>query len=208
MEHTNTHSGIDVTNRIEKQVHDVDDITNVVPDWDSLTKYQKSLVTRRPENIDFSTVEIGDMEYAEAMVDPVDEEVIGNVTCVGMHEYFVRNFDPSHTAAEDNVTASHLALGTDGTTTPSASDTDLNTRVYSETVTDHADNGTDLLTSTFIDSTEANGNDLGELGLFTGDPANISNADVFLLNHSTFNTISKDNSKTITFDVTLSFETA
>jgi len=77
--------------------------------------------------------------------------------------------------------------------------------VYAEPVTDVADNGKSLLASTFIDSTEANGNTLDELGLFSGDPASSSNPEVFLMNHATFSPVTKDNSKTVTFDVTLQF---
>jgi len=98
-----------------------------------------------------------------------------------------------------------MALGTDSATGTGVTDTDLNTRVFEKSVTDHADNGTELLASTFISSTEANGNTLNEIGLFTGDPNNLSSSDVFMINHATFSDVVKDDERTITFDVTLTF---
>jgi len=44
--------------------------------------------------------------------------------------------------------------------------------------------------------------------MFSGDPSNLTDADVFLINHATFPTVTKDNSKTVTFDVTLQFSDA
>jgi hypothetical protein len=122
-----------------------------------------------------------------------------------LHEYFVDNLDPDNTNTEANVSAGFLGLGTDAGSGTATSDTDLNNRTFEEPVTDVADNGKELLASTFLDSTEGNGNDFDELGLFSGDPANLENAEVFLINHATFAAVTKDSTKTVTFDVTLSF---
>lgn len=208
MDNLTSHSGLSIEGRIDILQHDVDDLREAVPEWDDLDKKAKKLVTLPPEGIDLGDVDEDYHDYALLEVEPTDEEHTHNVTCVGLHEYIVDNLDPAQTAVKDNVTAAYLGLGTDGTTTPASGDTDLNTRVYSETVTDHADNGASILCSTFVDSTEGNGNTFAELGLYSGDPANLANADVFLLNHSTFSGVTKDNSKTVTFDVTLSFSAA
>jgi hypothetical protein len=138
-------------------------------------------------------------------VEPEYEDTVYNVTTDALHEYFVDNLDPANTSAEANIDVSWLGLGTNGGGGTTTADADLNNRTYEETVTDVADNGKDLLASTFLDSTEGNGNDFDELGLFSGDPANTGNADVFLINHATFNAVTKDNTKTVTFDVTLTF---
>lgn len=186
MEHRNSHSSAQITGRIDAQVHNIDDLqAQVDRDWGSLSETEKLSVVRETE--------------------PETEETVYNVTTDRFHQYFVDNLDPGQSAAKDNLTASHLGLGTDGGSGTATSDTDLNTRVFSKSVTDHADNTKDILCSTFIDSTEANGNSLDELGLYTGDPSGLANKDVFLINHTTFGTVSKDNSKTVTFDVTLSF---
>lgn len=185
MEHKAVQSGSGVTGRIEKKVHDVSNLRERADDYDSLSKKEKHQLAQQ--------------------VEPTEHETVYNVTTDRFHEYFVDNLDPGQSAAKDNQTVDWMALGTDAASGTSTTDTDLNTRVYSETITDHADNGKDLLCSTFVDSTEANGNTLDEIGLYTGDPANLANADVFLLNHATFSAVTKDNSKTVTFDVTLSF---
>lgn len=187
MEHENRKSngGLTLTGRIDRKTYDVDELRAHYPNWDQMSKEEKLEATRA--------------------VRPSDEETVYNVTTDRLHEYFVDNLDPSNNSTEANVSSSWLGLGTDSASGTSTSDTDLNTRVYEEAVTDHADNGKELLASTFIDSTEANGNTLDELGLFTGDPANLANTEVFLMNHATFSAVTKDNSKTVTFDVTLTF---
>lgn len=185
MENRSTQSGLSIIGRIDTKVHSVSALRNNTDDYDSLSKEEKLELTRG--------------------VEAAYEETVYNVTTDRFHEYFVDNLDPSQTSAEDNVNSSWMALGDDGASGTATSDTDLNNRLYSETITDHADNGKSLLASTFVDSTEANGNTFDEIGLYTGDPANLANSDVFLMNHATFSSVTKDNSKTVTFDVTLQF---
>jgi len=188
MEQELTHASAKIVGRIDKKVHDVSELRESVDGWDELTHSEKRIASRT--------------------VDPVHEETVYNVTTDRFHEYLVDNLDPGQTGTGSNLTAAYLALGDDSASGTATTDTDLNNRLYSEEVTDHADNGKDLLCSTFIDSTEANGNSYEELGLFTGDPANLANSDVFMINHTTFSAVTKDNSKTVTFDVTLTFSDA
>jgi hypothetical protein len=185
MEARSTTGGFELKGRIDTKVHDESSLREVVDDYDSLSREEKLELTRE--------------------VEPEYEDTVYNVTTDSLHQYFVDNLDSAQTDAKDNVSVSHLGLGDDGTSGTSTSDTDLNNRVYNESVTDVADNGKELLASTFIDSTEANGNTLDELGLFSGDPANLANDEVFLMNHATFADVTKDNTKTVTFDVTLQF---
>lgn len=186
METRETNSTLKLTGRIDRRTHDVAELQEAYPDWNNLTHEEKLEASRS--------------------VEPKTEETVYNVTVDGLHEYFVDNLDPSQTAAKDNITTLWLALGDDAGSGTTQSDTDLNARQYSEVVTDVADNGKELLTSTFLDSTEANTPGVyDELGLFSGDPANLANADVFMLNHATFADVTKDASKTVTFDVTLTF---
>lgn len=175
---------LQVTGIIEGEVYDVEDAKREFDDWSSLSKEAKY---RRLQ---------------DGSLDPVEEIEEHNTTCVGLHEYIVDELDVGQSVDED---ASHLALGDGGGTgTPSTSDTSLFNEVYREQVTDSIDNGNELTTSTFIDSTEANGFDLDELGLYTS----VDTGSNILLNHSTFGSVSKDNSKTITFDVSLQFQSA
>jgi hypothetical protein len=182
---TNT-SKLRMSGRIDTQVHSEEDLRNAADgEYDSLSKKERLSLARE--------------------VEPEYKDTVHNVTTDRLHEYFVDNLDPDDTSPEANISASFMGLGTDGAAGTSSSDTDLNNRTYEETISDVADNGKDLLASTFLNSTEGNGNTFDEIGLFTGDPANLADDDVFLINHATFADVTKDNSKTVTFDVTLSF---
>lgn len=185
MDSRRTNTMVDVTGRIERQTHDVSDLRKSVDSWDTLTKEEKLVASRD--------------------VEPVETDEVFNVTTEGLHNYFVRNLDPDNTSAEANVSLAWVGLGTDGPSGTDVTDTDLNNRTYQETITDVADDGSSILASTFIDSSEANGNDFDEIGLFSGDPTNLADPEVFLINHATFATVTKDNTKTVTFDVTLNF---
>ena len=188
MESRNSRNALRMKGRIDTKMYDTEQLRASVDDYDSLSKQEKLDLVRS------ST--------------PVYEDTVHNVTTDALHEYFVSNLDPDNTNTEANVSVSHLALGDDGASGTNSADTGLNNQVYAEAVTDVADNGKSLLASTFIDSTEANGTTVDELGLFSGDPANTANPEVFLMNHATFSPVTKDNSKTVTFDVTLTFSDA
>lgn len=186
MESRSTSSGFRLKGRIDTRVHETEDLRHAADgDYNSLSKKEKMDLARQ--------------------VSPTYTDTVYNVTTDSLHEYFVDNLDPNQTGPKDNITLAWLGLGTGGSTAVATTDTDLTTRTYEESVTDVSDNGKDILTSTFLDSTEGNGNDFDELGLFSGDPANLGDADTFLVNHATFNTVTKDSTKTVTFDVTLTF---
>jgi len=185
MDGRTTNSTLGITGRIERQTHSIDALRDSVNSWDSLSKEEKLAASRE--------------------VQPIESDEVFNVTTEELHKYFVRNLDPDNSSPEADVSLAWLGLGIDATAGTSTTDTDLNNRTYEETVTDVADDGATILASTFIDSNEANGNDFDEIGLFSGDPNNLSDPDVFLINHATFATVTKDNSKTVTFDVSLNF---
>jgi len=168
-------SGID---NIRVSLHDVGDLRERFPNWDSLSKREKLKHAR----------EVGPERVVES----------SNVTTTGLHELIV---DMLHTEQAVNESASHLALGTDDTTQPASGDSTLNSEVYRVEVTDGIDRGSELFTSTFLDSTEANGNTLVEAGLVTS-AAGGSN---ILLNHALISDIEKDEESTATVDVALSF---
>ncbi len=180
-----TRNGSRIRGRIDTRIHDEEQLRKEAEDYDSLTSKEKLELTRE--------------------VEPEHEGTVRNVTSDQLHQYFVSNLDPQNTNPEANVSVSHLGLGTDGSSGTATSDTNLNQLAFSKQVTDVADNGKDLLASTFIDSTEANGETFDELALYSGDPVNLADADVFLMNHAEFPSITKDNTATVTFDVTLTF---
>lgn len=189
-------------------VHDLDDVREDVDDWDDLGKYERWLVLRDPDDVDVDALGYDahglDRERAEELLarSPPDAEVeeTTNTTVDGLHEYIVDNLDPAQARNED---CSHLAVGTDDTA-PSTADSSLGAEVYRTEITDVIDNGKDLTTSTFLDSTEANGNTLAEVGLFTDTSANNGT----MLNRATITKIVKDDTKTATIDVELQFRAA
>jgi len=130
---------------------------------------------------------------------PVEQFTEYNTTVFGMHEYFAINLSED---ASINEYASHLAIGDDGTDPEVTNDT-LNNEVFRKEVTDTSQVDNELLCSTFVDSEEANGETFREVGLFAGtDPSDR------MWNHSTISSIDKDNTRTITIDITLTFEAA
>lgn len=165
-----------VSDNVKVTVHNIDDLRREVDDWDSLSKQEKLEASRD--------------------VDPMETIEDHNTTVDGLNEYIVDNLDPSQSVNED---ASHLEVGSDGNTTPTTSDTGMNTSVGTFSVTSDSDNGKDLFTSTFLDTSQANGNTLAECGLTTASSGGT------LLNHSTFTDFNKTSSNTFTLDVTLSF---
>jgi len=167
---------VGIIENITINLYDLEAIRETVSDWASLSKPEKLKLVRNRE--------------------PAEEVRVSNLTTTNLHEYIVENL---HADTAVNESATHLAVGTDNTTPSSANDA-LNNEVYRVGVTDSVDNGNELLLSTFLDSTEANGYDLVECGIFTADTGGL------LLNHSTFQTVSKSNTNTATIDVTLRFQ--
>jgi len=184
MQEINSNNGLEMAGRIDRKTYLTTELQSSAENWDTLSDEEKLQHIREQE--------------------PESTETVYNVTTERLHEYLVANLDPDVTE-NANLNAVWMALGTDSATGTDVTDTDLNNRVFKKEITDHADNGTELLSSTFVSSTEANGETLNEIGLYTGDPANLSDPGVFLINHATFSDVVKDSDRTITFDVTLTF---
>jgi hypothetical protein len=158
--------------------HDIGTLREQWTGWDENPKWVKRELARRTE--------------------PDREQHNANTTVDGLHEYIVDNLDPSQSVDLD---ASHLAVGT-GTTQPASGNSSLNNEVFRVATTDDSDNGATLFTSTFLDTSEANGNTLEEVGLFTASSGGT------LLNHSLISSITKDDETTATIDVSLTFQPA
>lgn len=180
---TNTqHTTAQITaeENVHVRVHTLDRLRDYWPGWDANPTWVKRLLAGRTP--------------------ATEEHEHSNTTTIGLHEYLVDNL---HTGTEANETASHLAVGS-GNADPSSGNNELNDEVARTEVTDSSNNGTSLFTSTFFDTSEANGNDLVEVGLVTSDTGG---SDI-LLNHSLISEISKTDETTATIDVTLTFEGA
>lgn len=185
MSNSRTSSGLQIRGRIDRQTHRVDDLRSQADDWDKLDESERLSIARETE--------------------PVDTETIYNVTTDRFHEYFVDNLDRNQTDAKDNLNIEWAALGDDSGSGTNSSDTDLNNRVYSEKLSGIQDNGNEILSTLFLDAAEGNGNTYDEIGLFSGNPANVGDADVFMFNHATFSPVLKNDQKSLTFDVTITF---
>jgi len=175
-------SELQITGRVDTKAFSDDDLPD---NWGELSDEEKLNATRD--------------------IEPVETNTDYNTTVTGMHEYFAINLDETQTLEED---ASYLAIGDDDTT-PQVSDTTLTNEVFRKGVTDSSQTGNELLVSTFIASGEANGNTFREVGLFAGsaEPGDQDYPDR-MWNHSTIADIVKDDTRTITIDVTLTFSAA
>lgn len=174
--------GIQIRGEVDIALYDVAEVREEIDGWDDLAKAGKHAALQRAD------------------VEPVEQYSTTNTTVDSLHQYLVDNLDPEQ-AVDENAT--HLAVGTDNTQ-PATGDAALGNEVYRTELTDVIDNGTDLTTSTFLDSTEANGNTLREVGLYTADAATGG----MLLNHALISEIPKDGSSTATIDVELQFQAA
>lgn len=170
--------GVAVIGYFTTIVHDVARLREAYSGWDDMSKVKKAA--------------------RGLAVEPERETTTENTTCVGLHEYMVDDLDRNQATDRD---ATHLAVGSDGGAVAVA-DTALGNEVFRTPVTTSTDGGATLTTTTFISSREANGNTLREGGLVTGGVG----APWVLLNHSTFADIVKDNTKTVTVQAELTFQ--
>jgi len=161
---------------VEAAVYEADELREQYSDWDDLDKAEKLQRVREttPDRV-------------------VDEH---NTALNEFLRFLVDKIDPGQTPTD--IDTSHLALGNDDSS-PSAGDSGLNSEKHRFQYTDSVDNGTDLLVSTFIDSTEANGTDLKEVGLVSA-----SSGGTFF-NHSIIDTIPKTADKIVTIEITIDY---
>jgi len=172
--------------RVEVSVWDVDRLRAEFDDWDDLPKREKARCVRE----------------LKTGADPDEFDETTNAFNDDWHEYLVDRLDRSQDPA--TVQCTHFAVGTDGSPA-SSSDDGLGNEVYRTTVADTTDDSRELLVQCFLDSGEANGNTLREMGLFT-DVAGGSNE--LQLNRARISEVAKDDSKTVSIDVTLEFRSA
>ena len=91
----------------------------------------------------------------------------------------------------------YLAVGTDDTT-ELASDTELGNEVYRNQITQAINSGNKESIKYFLSSTQANGNDLVEAGLYGGVASDTADSGT-LVGHVTFDKIEKTSSIAVTF---------
>lgn len=162
---------------VKVKIYDTDVLRYLYPEWDTLEKEEK-----------FKLIQNTGKEALRKIK-------IHNVTCVGLHEYLTTCIDPEqdHTADGDEI-----AFGTDNSSF-SSSDTSLNNEVGRVDVSDSSESSsTEIAFSSFVDSTELNGNTLAELGLYSNDGN--------LWNHAEISpTVDKTTSETIVAEIYIAF---
>lgn len=126
---------------------------------------------------------------------PCEREVVENTTTIELDEHRAQSL----TASGSVDPVSGWEVGT-GTAAPAYNDRDLTASVYTADVVSATSDGVNLNVSAFLDTTEANGNDLAEGGLRSQSGR--------LYNHATYTAITKTSNREIVYDVTLTFQTA
>jgi hypothetical protein len=145
--------------------------------------------------------------FVPRLLDPESVSTRHNTACRGQHELVVDHLDREQSPS--GRAASYLAVGDDNATSPAYDDTALNNEVYRTSVTDSNDDGTALELTTFLDSTEANGHTLREVGLFTADVGEgADGGDGLLLNHSLVDPVEKTSANALTITVRLTYSAA
>jgi hypothetical protein len=155
------------------RTHDLPTLQDKYPDWGEYS---------RPER-----------HHLTAQTPAETVSIHRNITVDGLHESIVDLLNPS---SSNTPAVSELALG-DGDSPPVSGNTSLNNEVERIAVTETSDRGTSLAVSTFIDTGQANGETIREVGLVDSGGT--------LLNHALVTPIDKDDETTATIDVTLSF---
>ncbi len=159
---------------IRVAVYDADTLRASIPDWDALPDDEKLAVADAHE--------------------PIREHFHHNTTTVDLFEHLVDDLDQNQSV---DVDATHLAFGDDGTQ-PSSGNRSLNNEVYRTQLASVTDANDTLETRTLLDTSEANGYTLREVGLVTASSGGL------LLNHSLINDEAKNDQKAFSIDVSLS----
>ena len=121
---------------------------------------------------------------------------VSNTTCIGLSEFIVDVLDASTTTPSPEA---NLVIGS-GTSTPSYSNTALESEITSVDVRTYNDEGEQVRYRAFVPGNAANGATVSEVGL---------QADGKLLNHALLpSTIEKDQATEATITVILSFTNA
>lgn len=177
--------------RVEE--HRVDQIRDAFPGWDDLRELEEVLgetFRDQPDPLDAARIAALDR------LRPVDVVEARNTQLQVFHENIVDVYDPNQSVSA--LSASHCALGTDGSST-AYGDTALTNEVYREAVDSSTDNGNDLKTQTLLDETEGNGNTYKEVGLVSA-----SSGGTFF-NHALISDKEKTDQNTLTIEIVLQF---
>lgn len=172
-------AGLDIDGVVELRTWSAATLRTEIEDWPRLSDAEKAQALREAELNRYRT---------------------SNIALNGLLEYIPASLAPGESVS---ATVSHLGLGT-GTTDPDPSNTALNEEVYRIGVGEADTDGTDLLVSTFLSQTEANGYTITEVGLVGGRSESAP-----LLTHAVLDTadqIEKNTDMVVTINYVLSFQ--
>lgn len=159
----------------------VDALRAVRPDWDGLARDTRHALLSGPSSWPVEPFHIG--TTSNLVTDAYLEEI----------------------ASGGDHIPSHLALGDDASTQPTATDTSLNNEVYRTVVGQAEPDGADILTSTYISQNEANGSAIREVGFTDAERSGVWQ----LLSHALLDTADqideKTSNMTLTIDYVISF---
>lgn len=178
-----THSEVAVRDNVTIKTYDATLLTYAEPTWPALPSEAKLAL-------------LSD----DAVPDTVQST--HNVTCVGLYDYLVDRIDPFVTLPSGRRSVTHLAVGDNSVGGVAKSDTALNNEVYRAEVTSVNQTAGAATFTTLLDAGEANSYTLREIGLYNG----ATGSGASLLNHATIIDETKTVNKTMTLDVSLSFD--
>lgn len=171
-------------------------------EFEGLSEREQQLLSLDPDRFSIEDMDDDLTGFEEYLLSEkpqaIHEEMTFNTTTIGLHEYIVDNLDAGQTVDES---AAFLALG-NGSTLEDVNNRSLNNEIYRKSVTDHADDGSSLICSTFLGSDDAPNTTIREVGLFS--EANGGR----MFNHSTIPDIVKDQTNTMSIDIVLTFSAA
>lgn len=160
------------------RVHDVDVLRYLYPEWDALEKEEKLQLVKSTGKTSLRRIQVH------------------NKTTDALHKYLAKNINPEKSDSDDG---NKMHFGDDDSSFNS-SDTALNNKVGESGLTDttYDSSAKETTFTTFLDSTELNGETLKEIGLVSGNGN--------LWNHAAISpTIDKTNTETVVADIAISF---
>jgi hypothetical protein len=128
-----------------------------------------------------------------------------NTATVGQFESLIDNFDRG---VNETYKASHMAVGTDNSTSPSFSNQSLNNEGYRSSLTQVRKTQSEITFTLFLDSNEANDmksgdNVVREVGVTTGSDPSLDTTK--LLNHALVDPEPKSTQTVLTIEVTFAY---
>lgn len=155
----------------------VDALRAALPEWDELPRERRHALLSGPSTWPVAPFHVG---------------TTSNLVTDAYLEHIASGRDPI---------PSHLALGDDASTQPTATDSSLNNEVYRTIVGQAEPDGSDILTSTYISQNEANGTAIREVGFTDSERSGVWK----LLSHALLDAADQIEEKTSNMTLTIDY---